>query len=58
VAMAWLICIAVNLVLAGYLDIAVRDIAMSVGAYTLARLSEARAAVPSQARSLRPLNAA
>jgi len=58
VAMAWLICIALNLVLAGYLDIAVRDLAMSVGAYTLARLSEARAVAPSQARSLRPVNAA
>lgn len=56
--MAWLMCIGFNLVLAGYLDIAVRDLAMSVAAYTLARLSEARAAAPSQARSLRPVNAA
>lgn len=58
VATAWLICIAINLVLAGYFDIAVRDLAMSVGAYALAKLSEARAAAPSQVRSLRPVNAA
>lgn len=57
VAMVWLICIAANLVLAGYFDIAVRDLAMSVGAYTLAKLSEVRETAPSEARSLRPANA-
>lgn len=41
-AMAWLVLIAINLLLAGYLDVAVRDLVMAVGAYTLARLSEAR----------------
>jgi len=35
VAMAWLVLIAVNLILAGMLDVAVRDLAMAVGAYTL-----------------------
>lgn len=40
VAAAWLVGIALNLVIAGYLDIAVRDLVMAVGAYTLARLSE------------------
>jgi hypothetical protein len=51
-AMAWLVLIAINLLLAGFIDVAVRDLAMAVGAYTLARLSEARqgAAVRSPAR--------
>lgn len=39
-AAAWLTAIAANLVVAGSLDIAVRDLAMAVGAYTLARLAE------------------
>jgi hypothetical protein len=48
---AWLVAIAINLVTLGMFDIAVRDLAMAVGAYTLARLAELRqgatAAVPS-----------
>lgn len=35
VAMGWLALIAVNLVLAGMPDVAVRDLAMAVGAYSL-----------------------
>jgi hypothetical protein len=42
IASAWLLSIAFNLLLAGYFDIAVRDIAMSVGAWTLARVTELR----------------
>ena len=43
VASAWLLLIALNLVLTGsFFDIAVRDVAMSVGAWTLARLTELR----------------
>ena len=43
VASAWLLLIALNLVLVGsYFDIAVRDVAMSVGAWALARLTELR----------------
>ena len=42
IAMAWLVLIAVNLVTLGMFDIAVRDLAMAVGAYTLARLAELR----------------
>ncbi|GAC1399286.1 MAG: DoxX family membrane protein [Thermoanaerobaculia bacterium] len=43
VLMAWLIAIAVNLVTAGmFYDIAVRDVEMSLAAFVLARLSEAR----------------
>ena len=41
VVMAWLICIAVTLLASGnYLDVAVRDIVMSIGAMSLARLSK------------------
>lgn len=41
VASAWLLLVAVNLVLAGHFDVAVRDVVMSVAAFTLARLIEA-----------------
>jgi hypothetical protein len=40
VASAWLLAIAGNLVLAGFLDVAVRDIVMSLAAFTLARFAE------------------
>lgn len=43
VAMVWLLGISLNLVLTGqFFDIAARDVAMAIGAYTLARLTEAR----------------
>ena len=42
VASAWLVLVALNLTIAGYFDIAVRDIVMSIAAFTLARLVEAR----------------
>lgn len=42
VASVWLLAIALNLLLAGFLDTAVRDLAMSVGAWTLARITELR----------------
>lgn len=38
--MLWLILIALNLITIGYYDIAVRDIVMAVGAFTLAQLTE------------------
>ncbi len=42
VAAAWLVGIALNLVATGrYFDIAVRDVAMAIAAFTLARLTEA-----------------
>jgi len=42
VAAVWLIGIAINLVTTGqYFDVAVRDVAMAVAAFTLARLTEA-----------------
>ena len=46
VASAWLVAIAINLVIAGYYDVAVRDVVMSFAAFTLARLDEVRAASP------------
>ncbi len=40
---AWLALIAITLIASGkYLDVAVRDLVMSVGAYTLASLSQVR----------------
>jgi hypothetical protein len=48
VASAWLLLVAANLVLGAHFDIAVRDIVLSVAAFTLARLEEVDApAVPS-----------
>lgn len=41
VAAVWLVCIAVNLVTTGrYFDVAVRDVALAISAFTLARLTE------------------
>jgi len=41
VVMAWLICIALQLIIGGhYFDVAVRDLVMAVGAYTLAQLTK------------------
>ncbi|HKS43443.1 MAG TPA: hypothetical protein VJX74_22705 [Blastocatellia bacterium] len=46
VAMIWLTLIALTLVLGGmFLDVAVRDLVMAIGAYTLAQLTEARQSV-------------
>lgn len=37
----WLVLIALSLLASGsYLDVAVRDLAMAIGAYSLAKLSE------------------
>jgi uncharacterized membrane protein YphA (DoxX/SURF4 family) len=46
IAMIWLFAIAANLVSLGtYYDIAVRDILLAIGAYSLARVTEARESV-------------
>ena len=43
IAMVWLWAIAINLITtSGYYDIAVRDILLGMGAYALARVTEAR----------------
>jgi hypothetical protein len=41
-ASAWLLLVAVNLTLGGYFDVAVRDVVLSIGAFTLARLIQVR----------------
>ncbi len=50
---AWLVGIALNLISSGrFLDVAVRDLGMALGAFTLARLTEARVArAPDAARA-------
>src|SRR5690606_24947397 len=42
VVMAWLLLIAMTVALGGFLDIAVRDIVMAVGAYTLGTIAGIR----------------
>ena len=49
-AAGWLALIAVNLVLAGYFDIAVRDLVLAVAAFTLGRLTEVDEASEGRAR--------
>jgi uncharacterized membrane protein YphA (DoxX/SURF4 family) len=52
VVAAWLVAIAINLVTTGkYFDIAVRDVAMAVAGFTLARLTEAGVAETARAES-------
>jgi hypothetical protein len=44
VVMAWLVCIALELITAGHFyDVAVRDLVMAIGAYSLAQLTKATA---------------
>ena len=45
VASAWLLLVAANLTLGGHFDVAVRDVVLSVGAFTLARLLEVQSQV-------------
>jgi uncharacterized membrane protein YphA (DoxX/SURF4 family) len=41
VVMAWLICIALQLIISGpHYDVAVRDLVMAIGAFTLAQLTK------------------
>jgi hypothetical protein len=42
VVAAWLVLIACNVAVAGYYDIAVRDLVMALGAYTLGTLAALR----------------
>ena len=52
VVAAWLVAIALNLLSTGrYLDIAVRDLVMSVGAFALAKLEELRLQQPASERA-------
>lgn len=52
VVAGWLVAIALNLLSTGrFLDVAVRDLVMSVGAFTLAKLEELRLQQPASAES-------
>jgi len=42
IASAWLLLIAINLVIGGHFDVAVRDVVMSVAAFAVARAIEVR----------------
>lgn len=53
VVAGWLLSIALTLVIGGeFLDVAVRDVIMAIGAFTLARLSEVRAEAAADTREL------
>jgi hypothetical protein len=44
VASVWLLLVAANLAMAGFFDIAVRDVVMSIAAFTVGRFAEVREA--------------
>jgi hypothetical protein len=46
VASGWLLAVAANLATAGFYDVAVRDVVLSLAAFTLARLAEVREGDP------------
>ena len=52
-AAGWLTLVAVNLVLAGFFDIAVRDVVLAVAALALARLTEVHESVQQHAEECR-----
>jgi xanthosine utilization system XapX-like protein len=54
VASAWLLLVAINLVVAGHFDVAVRDVVMSIAAWTLARGIEVRDGEMARAGAGRP----
>ena len=51
VASGWLAAVAANLALAGFYDVAVRDVVMALAAFTLARLAEVQQDAPEYAMS-------
>ena len=58
VASAWLLAVAANLVLGGHFDVAVRDVVMSISAFTLARLIEVSDAAPVHSTAFEPRRSA
>ena len=52
VASAWLFLVAGNLLLGGHLDVAVRDVVLSISAFTAARLIQVRNAL--EVRDMKP----
>ena len=57
VASAWLLLVAANLGIAGYFDVAVRDVVMSIAAFVLARELEIRAPVTAASPARRTVTA-
>ena len=53
IVMAWLLCIAINLLTMRMFDIAVRDVALAVGAFALARFEEVRSGATGHVRTVR-----
>ena len=51
VASAWLLVVALNLALGGHFDVAVRDVVMSIAAFTLARALDVPAIVETHSRA-------
>jgi hypothetical protein len=49
VACAWLALVAVNLVLGGHFDVAVRDVVLAIAACALARFEQVRQTIPASA---------
>jgi len=56
-AAAWLLAVAANLVLAGFFDVAARDVVLAVAAFTLARLTEVHAAAAARVEDHREIGA-
>jgi hypothetical protein len=54
VASAWLLLVAVNLAIGGHFDVAVRDVVISLAAFTVARAIEVRSSPGLAAASARP----
>lgn len=54
VASAWLLLVAANLTIGGHFDVAVRDVVLSIGAFTLARLLQVRASLAVPGARLTP----
>ncbi len=51
VVMAWLVSIALTLVFSGiFIDVAVRDLVMAIGAFSLAKLSEENSTVQAKSK--------
>jgi hypothetical protein len=54
VAAGWLLLVALNLVTAGYVDVAVRDVVLAIASFTVARLGALRSPVAADTRDANP----
>ena len=57
VASAWLLLVAINLVIGGHFDVAVRDVVMSIAAFTVARAIEVQSPSRASVTSARAVTA-